>query len=101
MQPLAVELVRSAPDLIVAVATTALAALHRDSTNVPIVFANVPDPVGNGFVASVAHPGGNITGFANYEQDIGAKWLELLKQIAPHVTRVAYIYDPANPATAG
>jgi putative ABC transport system substrate-binding protein len=97
----AAELASMNLDVILAGYASALARLRETIRNVPIIFANVPDPVGNGFVASVAHPGGNITGFANYEQDIGAKWLELLKQIAPNVTRVAYIYDPANPATAG
>jgi putative ABC transport system substrate-binding protein len=65
------------------------------------VFAAVPDPVANGFVASVARPGGNITGFATYELTIGVKWLELLKEIAPRVTRAAFIYDPANPNSSG
>ena len=97
----AAELASMNLDVILAGYASSLTRLQDAIRSVPIVFANVPDPVGNGFVASVARPGGNITGFANYEQDIGAKWLELLKQIAPHVTRVAYIYDPANPATAG
>jgi ABC-type uncharacterized transport system substrate-binding protein len=66
-----------------------------------LVFAQVSDPVGAGFVTSLAHPGGNITGFALFEFAIGAKWLELLKQIAPSVTRAAVIYDPANPSATG
>jgi putative ABC transport system substrate-binding protein len=74
-----------------------LAPLQRETRSVPIVFAQVADPVAAGFVASMARPGGNITGFAQFEYAIGAKWLELLKQIAPQVTRVAIIYDPANP----
>jgi putative tryptophan/tyrosine transport system substrate-binding protein len=74
-----------------------LAPLQRETSTVPIVFAQLADPVGGGFVASLARPGGNVTGFANFEYAIGAKWLELLKQIAPQVTRVAVIYDAANP----
>jgi len=88
-------------DVIFAGNASALIQIKNSVRNVPIVFANVPAPVANGFAASVARPGGNITGFANYEQTIGAKWLELLKQLAPQVTRLAYNYDPANPATSG
>jgi putative ABC transport system substrate-binding protein len=69
----------------------------QPTRSVPIVFAQVADPVGGGFVASLARPGGNITGFSQYEYGIGAKWVELLKQIAPQVTRVAVVYDSANP----
>jgi putative ABC transport system substrate-binding protein len=79
----------------------ALAEVQRATRTVPVVFAQVSDPVGAGFVASLAHPGGNITGFALFEFAIGAKWLELLKQIAPSVTRAAVIYDPANPSATG
>jgi putative ABC transport system substrate-binding protein len=68
---------------------------------VPIVFALVPDPVGAGFVDSLARPGANITGFTAYEYGIGAKWLELLKEIAPSATRVAVVRDPANSAGIG
>ena len=93
----AAELVKLKPDVIFASTTSSLAALQRETRSVPIVFAQVADPVGAGFVARLARPGGNITGFANFEYAIGAKWLELLKQIAPHVTRVALIYDPVNP----
>src|SRR5262249_16364290 len=93
----AAELVKLKPDVIFASTTSSLAALQQETHSVPIVFAQVADPVGAGFVARLARPGGNITGFANFEYAIGAKWLELLKQIAPHVTRVALIYDPVNP----
>jgi putative tryptophan/tyrosine transport system substrate-binding protein len=95
----AAELVQLKPDVIFAASTTSLAALQPETRSVPIVFAQVADPVGAGFVASLARPGGNITGFAQFEYAIGAKWLELLKQIAPQVTRVAIIYDPTNPET--
>jgi len=71
-----------------------LAALQQATNTVPIVFAQVADPVSGGFVASLAKPGGNITGFTNIEYNIGAKWLELLKEIAPHVTRVGVVRDP-------
>jgi putative tryptophan/tyrosine transport system substrate-binding protein len=78
-----------------------LAEVQRATRTIPVVFAQVSDPVGAGFVASLAHPGGNITGFALFEFGVGAKWLELLKQIAPSVARVAVIYDPATPSAPG
>jgi putative ABC transport system substrate-binding protein len=93
----AAELSALTPDVILAGAASALLPLQRATRVIPIVFANVPDPVANGFVASLARPGGNITGFANYEPTIAVKWLELLKQIAPGVARGAFIYDPTNP----
>src|ERR1700737_3877332 len=93
----AAELVRISPDVILAAAASATRPMHQATRTIPIVFANVPDPVANGFVASLARPGGNITGFANYEPTIAVKWLELLKQIAPRVARGALIYDPTNP----
>jgi putative ABC transport system substrate-binding protein len=93
----AAELVKLKPDVIFAAPSSSLAPLQRETRSVPIVFAQVADPVAAGFVASLARPGGNITGFAQFEYAIGAKWLELIKQIAPQVTRVAIIYDPANP----
>jgi putative ABC transport system substrate-binding protein len=95
----AAELVKLKPEVIFAGATPSVAALQRETRSVPIVFAQVADPVGAGFVASLARPGGNITGFASFEYAIAAKWLELLKQIAPQVTRVVVIYDPTNPET--
>jgi putative tryptophan/tyrosine transport system substrate-binding protein len=101
MRPLAAELVRLNPDVIVASATTSLVALQQATRSVPIVFAQVTDPVGAGFVDSLARPGGNITGVTQHEFTIGVKWVELLKQLAPGVTRVAVLYDPGNPATAG
>jgi putative ABC transport system substrate-binding protein len=95
------ELVGLGPDVIVVNSSGGVAALQRATRTIPIVFAQVADPAGQGFVASVARPGGNITGFATTEPAIGVKWLELLKEIAPSVTRVAVIYDPANPNWVG
>ena len=94
----AVELVGSKPDVIVAGATATLVLLKQATQTIPIVFAQVSDPVRGGFVPSLAHPGGNITGFALYEYAIAAKWLELLKQLAPAVNRLAALYDPTNPS---
>ena len=96
----AAELVALHPDVIFAGPSSALAAVQRATRTIPVVFAQIADPVGAGFVASLAHPGGNITGFALFEFAIGAKWLELLKQIAPSVTRAAVVYDPASPNSA-
>jgi putative ABC transport system substrate-binding protein len=90
----AAELAQMPPDLIVATSTPVMAALREQGLGVPIMFVQVTDPVGNGFVASLARPGGNITGFTNFEFSIGTKWLEALKQIAPRVTRVELIYNP-------
>jgi putative ABC transport system substrate-binding protein len=97
----AAELVALAPDVIFASGSAAVGPLQRATRTVPIVFALVPDPVGAGFVDSLAQPGGNITGFTAYEYGIGAKWLELLKEIAPSVTRVAVVRDPAITAGIG
>jgi putative ABC transport system substrate-binding protein len=97
----AAELVASKPDVIVASPSSVLAAVQRETRTIPVVFAQLVDPVGAGFVTSLAHPGGNITGFANFEFSIGAKWRQLLKEIAPSVTRAAIIYDPATPAAPG
>jgi len=97
----AVELVALAPDVILANGGAAVEPLLRATRSVPIVFAIVPDPVGSGFVDSLARPGGNATGFLMFEFSISGKWLELLKQIAPGVTRVAVIRDPAISAGIG
>jgi putative tryptophan/tyrosine transport system substrate-binding protein len=88
------ELVALAPDVILAGSSAALAPLQRATRTVPIVFAGVADPVGGGYVDSLARPGGNVTGFALFEYGIAGKWLELLKQIAPTVTRAAVMRDP-------
>jgi putative ABC transport system substrate-binding protein len=95
------ELVALAPDIILATGTTSLGPLFQATRSVPIVFVIVPDPVGAGFVSSLARPGGNATGFTSFEYGIGAKWLELLKEIAPSVTRAAVIRDPAISAGIG
>jgi ABC-type uncharacterized transport system substrate-binding protein len=94
----AAELVALAPDVILASGTLSVAALQRISRTLPIVFAGVPDPVGAGFVDSLARPGGNATGFMNYEYSLSGKWLELLKQIAPSVKRAAVLRNPDVPS---
>ena len=91
----AAELAALAPDVILATGTAAMAPLLQATRTVPIVFVNVTDPVGAGFVASLARPGGNATGFMQFEYGLSGKWLELLKQIAPGVTRAAVLRDPA------
>jgi putative ABC transport system substrate-binding protein len=90
----AAELVSLAPDAILASPGPAVAALREQAHRIPIVFVLVPDPVGLGFVRSLARPGGNITGFASYDAAIIGKWLQLLKEVAPRVTRVAAIFNP-------
>ncbi len=95
------ELVELNPDVILASAGQSVAELQRATRSVPIVFANVVDPVGAGYVTSLARPGGNMTGFTSFEYNIGGKWLELLKQIAPRATRIAVIRDPAYAAGIG
>jgi len=91
----AAELIALAPDVILTSGNAGVAPLLQVSRTVPIVFAIVPDPVGAGFVDSLARPGGNATGFIAYEYSLGAKWLELLKQIAPSITRAAVLRDAA------
>jgi ABC-type uncharacterized transport system substrate-binding protein len=94
----AVELAALAPDAILTASSPALAALQQATRTVPIVFVNVIDPVGSGFVDSLARPGGNTTGFLLFEYSLSGKWLELLKQIAPNVTRAAVFRDTGNPS---
>src|SRR5262249_2038235 len=84
------------PDLILANTTPVTAALQKQSRGVPIGFAQVSEPVGQGFVSNLAHPGGNLTGFTSFEFSIGSKWLEALKQTAPHVTRVFLMFNPQS-----
>jgi len=95
------ELVALAPDVILASASANVAALQRITRSVPIVFANVIDPVGAGFVASLARPGGNTTGLLAFEYSLSGKWLGLLKEIAPNLTRAAVLRDPALAAGIG
>jgi len=97
----AAELVALAPDVILASASVSVAALLQITRTVPIVFANVIDPVGAGFVARLARPGGNATGFTLYEYSLSGKWLELFKEIAPNLTRIAILRDPALAAGIG
>jgi putative ABC transport system substrate-binding protein len=95
------ELVGLGPDVILASGSPGVAALQRITRSVAIVFGNVVDPVGAGYVTSLGRPGGNTTGFTAFEYRIAGKWLELLKQIAPRVTRIAVIRDPTYPSGIG
>jgi len=97
----AVELVALAPDVILAAGTSIMGPLLQATRTIPIVFAGVADPVGAGFVESLARPSGNATGFMQFEYSLSAKWLELLKQIAPAVTRAAILRDPAVSSGVG
>jgi putative tryptophan/tyrosine transport system substrate-binding protein len=91
---LAKEVVEQQPDVIVVETTPGVAALSRESRTIPMIFVNVSDPVGSGFVANLARPGGNITGFMSNEPTLGGKWPELLKEIAPTVARVGFLFNP-------
>ena len=94
----AAELIGIKPDVLFAAAVPPLIALHGQTRDIPIVFVQISDPVALGLVESLAHPGGNVTGFVNFEHSIGGKWLELLKDTAPGTNRVAAIFDPDNTA---
>src|SRR5258708_28004713 len=96
MQRFAKELVALQPDLILSQTTPTTAALLQETRTIPIVFAILADPVGSGFVASLARPGGNATGFVVMEGSLGGKWLELLNEIAPRLARVAVLVNPAT-----
>jgi putative ABC transport system substrate-binding protein len=96
IQKIAAELVALAPDVILASGNIVIAPMLRAAPTTPIVFAQVIDPVGAGFVRSMARPGGNVTGFTQFEYSLAGKWLELLKEIAPGVTRVAVVRDPTR-----
>jgi putative tryptophan/tyrosine transport system substrate-binding protein len=101
MRAYATELVKSAPDVILAQTTPVTAALLRETRKIPIVFVIVSDPVGSGFVETLSHPGGNVTGFVNLESSLVEKWVELLKEIAPQVTRAAMMFNPETAPYAG
>jgi putative ABC transport system substrate-binding protein len=96
MQRIAKELVAQQPDLILTQNTPTTAAMLQQTHTIPIIFANVSDPVGSGFVASFPRPGGNVTGFIVMEPTVAGKWLELLKEVAPRITRVAFLFNPAT-----
>lgn len=97
----AAELVALAPDVIITIGSGAIAPLQQATRTIPIVFVNAADPVGAGFVQSMAQPGGNITGFSNFEYSMSGKWAELLKQIAPNMTRALMLRDPTTAAGIG
>jgi putative ABC transport system substrate-binding protein len=97
MRTAVTELIAFSPDVIMVFSNLALAVLKPMAGKVPIVFVGVGDPIGDGFVASLAHPGGNITGFAGNDAPMGGKWLELLKETAPHITRALTIFHPETP----
>jgi putative ABC transport system substrate-binding protein len=97
-QVLAKELVALQPDVILAQGTSVTAALQRESRAIPIVFVTVSDPIGSGFVASLARPGGNLTGLLQYEASITGKWLAMLKEIAPRLVRAAFVTNPKSTA---
>ena len=94
MQLFAKELVRLNPDVLVSISTPATAALQAETRTIPIVFAWVSDPVGSGFVSSLANPGGNITGFLNIEASVIGKWLTLMREVAPQVLRIGFLFNP-------
>ncbi|WP_194405925.1 ABC transporter substrate-binding protein [Bradyrhizobium sp. CCBAU 53351] len=93
---LADELIALKPDILLAVGTPSVEELRRRTTTIPIVFAVVTDPVSQGFVENLAHPGGNVTGFTDYDGPLAGKWLEMLTQVTPKVSRVAVVYNPAT-----
>jgi putative ABC transport system substrate-binding protein len=97
MRTFAKELINLQPDVVVAHTTPVVAALQRETRTIPIVLLIVSDPVGSGFVATLRHPGGNITGFINIESSLAGKWIELLKEIVPRLARAAILFNPIQP----
>jgi putative ABC transport system substrate-binding protein len=100
-QALAKELVSLKPDVIFSTTTVATRALKQATTEIPIIFATVSDPVGDALIASLARPGGNITGFTSFEFSVASKWLDILKEIAPQATRIAMLFNPATAPGGG
>jgi putative tryptophan/tyrosine transport system substrate-binding protein len=96
IQMFAKELIDLKPDLLVGQSTPVIAALKSETGTIPIVFVQVSDPVGSGFVSSLSHPGGNITGFVNFESSLSGKWIELLKEIVPRLTGAALMFNPGT-----
>jgi putative ABC transport system substrate-binding protein len=101
MRAFAKELVGLKPDMIIGDSTAGTTALARETKSIPLVFVMVADPIGSGFVVSYARPGGNITGFSNFEPSLGGKWVELLKELAPRVERIALVFKPETAPFAG
>ena len=101
MQTFARELIELKPDLIVGMTTPAVAALVQETQSIPILFVNIVDPLGRGLISNMARPGGNVTGFLNFEFSMGGKWLELLEQMVPDVKRVALLFNPDTAPYAG
>jgi putative tryptophan/tyrosine transport system substrate-binding protein len=101
MRAYAAELVEAAPEVILTMTTPVTAAVLRETRKIPVVFVIVSDPVGSGFIETLSHPGGNATGFVNLESSLVEKWVELLKEIAPQVTRAAMMFNPETAQYAG
>ena len=95
------ELIELQPEVIVAHSSPVVSTLLGQTRNIPIVFVSISDPIGEGFIASFAHPGGNVTGFTNFESSMTGKWVELLKHIAPEITRVGFLFNPQTTAGGG
>jgi putative ABC transport system substrate-binding protein len=95
------ELIELQPEVIVAHSSPVVATLLGQTRNIPIVFVSISDPIGEGFVASFAHPGGNVTGFTNFDSSMTGKWVELLKDFAPEITRVGFLFNPQTTAGGG
>jgi putative ABC transport system substrate-binding protein len=100
MPKLVRELLQLKPDVVLAATTPAATAARQQTLSLPIVFVQVPDAVSAGYVTNLAHPDGNITGFTNFEFSIGGRWLQIMKECAPKVRRIAVVFDPANPSWA-
>jgi len=88
------ELIGLKPEVIVAHTTPSVIALRRETDTIPLVFVQVSDPIGTGFITNMAHPGGNITGFTNFESSMVGKWVEMLKEMAPGISRIAFLFNP-------